>query len=150
MAEGSLITDEIRALIGRQGEPSRVAVGEEAVRRAIGSFGGDQETPLAAGDPVPGVALMNIAPFREDQELGLRDLMPASILVSNEFSIERPIRLGEEFSAASRVADITERLGGQFGHALYVRHEVEFRDGQGLVVGRTASTMMHYDPSARR
>ncbi len=150
MAEGSLITDEIRALIGREGEPAPVRVSPDAVRRAVVNFGGDLDAPLTEGDQVPGVALMNIAPFREEEELGLRSLMPASILVSNEFSIERPLRLGEEFKAVSRIADITERLGGQFGHSLYVRHEVEFRDAHGDVAGRTATTMMHYDPAGGR
>jgi hypothetical protein len=144
MADQSLITDEVRSHIGRTTELRPVVVTIEAIARAAGVYSGDVPQEGIA----PGFVLMNLSP--EGQSLQLPKLMPASLLVSNEFSLERPLQVGEELQARSRIADISERLGGQFGHALYVRTDVEFFDGGGALVGRAANTMMHYDPAGRQ
>jgi len=144
MADQSLITDEVRSHIGRTTDLRPVVVTTVAVARAVGVYGGEVPQEGIA----PGFVLMNLAP--EGQSLHLPNLMPASLLISNEFALERPLQVGEELQARSRIADISERLGGQFGHALYVRTDVEFFDRQGARVGRSASTMMHYDPAGGR
>ncbi len=141
MPEQSLINDEIRSHLGRTSEFRPVEVTREAVARAVSLYGGE----VPQDGIVPGVVLMNLAP--EGQPLRIPDLMPAALLISNEFALERPIQLGEKLRTRARIADISERLGGQFGHALYVRTDVEFFDDDGTLVGRSSSTMMHYDPS---
>jgi hypothetical protein len=148
MADQSLLTDEIRAYIGRATEPVPVTVTQEAVFRAIEAYEGRHERVMAPGMPVPGFVLLNILPGGDD--IRLPDPLPKSLLVSNEFAVERPIVLGEELMARSRVADISERLGGQFGHGIYVRTEVEFTGSDGEVAGRAASTLMYYDPAGAR
>ena len=141
----SLITDEVRSHIGRTTDLRPVVVTPEAIARATAVYGG--VVPLEG--MAPGFVLMNLSP--EGQSLlRLPDLMPASLLVSNEFALERPLQVGETLQARSRIADISERLGGQFGHALYVRTDVEFFDDEGALVGRSASTLMHYDPAGGR
>jgi hypothetical protein len=144
MAEQSLITDEVRSHIGRTTDLRPVVVTTEAVARAAGVYGGAVPQEGIA----PGFVLMNLGP--EGQSLRLPDLMPASLLVSNEFALERPLTMGEELQARSRIADISERLGGQFGHGIYVRTDVEFFDAGGALVGRSASTLMYYDPAGGR
>ena len=144
MADQSLITDEVRSHIGRTTDLRPVVVTVEAVARAVGVYGGEVPQEGIA----PGFVLINLAP--EGQSLRLPDLMPASLLISNEFALERPLQVGEALQARSRIADISERLGGQFGHALYVRTDIEFFDHEGALVGRSASTMMHYDPAGGR
>ena len=148
MAEQSLLTDEIRSHIGRTSEPRSARVTDEAVHRALEAWGGDRERHLQPGDVVPGYVLVGLAP--EGEAVRLATLLPKSLLVSNEFSIERPILFGEELTAQSRVADISERLGGQFGHGLYVRTDMEFRDSTGALVAKTVSTLMYYDPAGAR
>ena len=148
MADHSLLTDEIRAYIGRHAEPQQVTITQEAVFRAMDAYGGHHERVLAPGKPVPGFTLVNVLPGGDD--IRVPDPLPKSLLVGNEFSIERPILLGENLTAIARVADITERLGGQFGHGIYVRTEVEFTGADGNVAGRTASTLMYYDPAGAR
>lgn len=148
MADHSLITDEIRAYIGRASPPQAVTVTAEAVNRAMDAYQGPRERPLVPGQPVPGFVLLNALPGGDD--IRLPDPLPKSLLVSNEFAIERPILLGETLTARARVADISERLGGQFGHGIYVRTEVEFIGADGALAGRTASTLMYYDPAGRR
>jgi hypothetical protein len=148
MADQSLITDEVRAFIGRSTGPQTVTITEDAVFRAMEAYQGSHPAAIEAGDPVPGFVLVNMLPGGED--IRIPDLLPRSLLVSNEFTIERPIRMGERFTATARVADINERLGGQFGHGLYVRTETEFVGEDGAVAGRTASTLMYYDPAGAR
>jgi hypothetical protein len=146
--EQSRITDEIRAFIGRERPAQTVTITLDAVLRAIDAYEGTRERVLAPGKPVPGFTLTNLAPGGDD--IRMPDPLPKSLLVSNEFSIERPILLGEELSAVARVADISERLGGQFGHGIYVRTEVVFRGSDGDIAGQTASTLMYYDPAGAR
>ena len=144
MADESLITDEVRSHIGRTTGLSPVVVTTEAVARAVSVYGGE----VSQDGIAPGFVLMNLAP--EGQALRFPNLMPASLLVSNEFALVRPLQIGEELQARSRIADISERLGGQFGHALYIRTDIEFFDDEGVLVGRSASSMMHYDPEGGR
>ncbi len=142
----SLLTDELRSFIGRTGPEVTVYVSAGAVERAADVFRGSREgLVLAQGAPVPGFVL---AALESDvPRLSIPDPLPKSLLVSNEWHFERPLRLGEALRAQAKVADITERLGGRFGQALYVRTEVEFRDDTGALVARSSMTLMHYDPS---
>lgn len=148
MAEHSLLSDELRAHIGRSNEPRTAVVTIEAVHRAMGVYGGDVTRPFNQGDVVPGYVVVGLVSDGEGFRIPVP--LPKSLLVSNEFAIERPIRLGETIVAQSRVADISERLGGQFGHGIYVRTDMEFRDPQGTLIGRTSNTLMHYDPAGAR
>jgi hypothetical protein len=142
----SLLTDELRGFIGRSGPVVTVYVSAGAVQRAADVFRGTREgLRLEPGAPVPGFVL---AALESDvPRIDLPDPLPKSLLVSNEWHFERPLRLGEALRAQARVADITERLGGRFGQALYVRTEVEFRDDADALVARSSMTLMHYDPS---
>lgn len=148
MADHSLLTEDLRAHIGRAADPKPATVTIEQVHRSMGVYGGDITRPFADGDIVPGYVLMGLV--SDGEGLRVPVPLPKSLLVSNEFTVERPIRLGEELVAQSRVADINERLGGQFGHGIYVRTDMEFRDPAGALVGRTSSTLMHYDPAGAR
>lgn len=147
MPEQSLLTDAVRALVGATSEPVEVEVTELAVERAIEVYGG-KPRQFAAGDPVPGYVTAAIG----SRAAGVRlpELMPKSILISNELSFERPLRMGETLRARQRIADISERFGGQFGYGIYIRTETELLDEAGSVVASTASTMMQYDPDEKR
>ncbi|GBD22831.1 hypothetical protein HRbin29_00476 [bacterium HR29] len=142
----SLLTEELRSFIGRSGPEVTVYVSAGAVERAADVFRGTREgLALAPGAPVPGFVL---AALESDvPRVAPPEPLPKSLLVSNEWHFERPLRLGEALTAQAKVADITERLGGRFGQALYVRTEVEFRDDAGALVARSSMTLMHYDPS---
>lgn len=140
MEDRSLITDEVRSYVGRTTELRPVTVSPEAVARAAEVCGTEVD-----GDRAPGFVLMSLVP--EGQALRIPLSLPTSILISNEFALERPLRVGEQLQARSRIADVSERLGGQFGHGVYVRSDVEFFDLDGVLVGRSASTLMYYDPA---
>jgi hypothetical protein len=139
----SLLTPEVRSLIGTASAPVTAEVTRRAVNRAMDVYLGNHDRRFNPGDIVPGFALVALEPEGEPSELP--PLMPDSILISNEMEFERPIRLGEVLTLRTRLADINERFGGRFGYSLYFRSEVEFADASGAVVARSARTMMQYD-----
>ena len=77
-------------------------------------YRGNHHGRLAEGDPVPGYVLVALQP--EAESVAIPELMPNSLLISNELTVERPLRLGEQVTVQSRLADISERLGGRFGY----------------------------------
>lgn len=142
MPEESLLTPEIRAAIGRTSEPVTVVVTAKAVARALETYGMPPRT-FAPGDPVPGI--VTVALEADARSVESPEVLPRSLLISNEMWFERPLRLGETLTVQQRIADISERLGGRFGYSIYIRTETEYRDADGKLVARTGNTMMQYD-----
>jgi hypothetical protein len=143
MTEESLLTDELRALIGSATPPGRARITRKGVARATEVYYGSPLTGLEEGDIAPGVAIAGIE--SEAEGFQTPNVMPNSVLVSNEWEFLRPLRVGEELSAQTRLADISERFGGRFGYSLYFRTDVEFRDSAGELVARSSNTLMQYD-----
>lgn len=149
MPDESLLTDEVRALAGKETPIGAVEVTPRALRRAVEVYtGAPPATVPAPGEPVAGYV---IAALDADYEVEtLPNLMPNSILISNEWQFERPLRMGETLQASYRLVDITERFGGRFGYSIDFRAEVVYRDGAGEVVARSGRTMTQYSASERR
>lgn len=147
MAEQSLITDELRALKGRTGTSRPVKITDELVHRSMGVYRhGQDPVHFEEGAVVPESVLLILAPNRGESEIHIPDPLPKSLMVSTEISVKRPLRMGDSFQARARVGDISERLGGRFGHVVHIRTEVEFLETSGEVAASTATTMMFYDP----
>ncbi len=126
-----------------------VDVTAKAWRRAVEVYTGKvpAETP-ANGEPVSGYA---IAALETDYELTeLPPLMPNSILITNQWEFERPLRMGETLHASYRLIDISERFGGRFGYSLDYRAEVVYRDASGAIVARSGRTMTQYSAADAR
>ena len=148
MTEESLLTEELRGLIGKTTTPGLGRITRKGVARATEVYYGKPLTGLNDGDIVPGVALAAIE--TEAEGFQTPNVMPNSVLVSNEWEFLRPLRMGEELSAQTRLADISERFGGRFGYSLYFRTDVEFRDSTGELVARSSNTLMQYDAKNAR
>lgn len=145
----SLLTDDVRALIGQETDMGTVTVTPKSWRHAVEVYTGKvpAETP-ADGEPISGYA---IAALETDYELTeLPPLMPNSILIANQWEFERPLHMGETLHASYRLVDITERFGGRFGYSLDYRAEVVYRDAAGQVVARSGRTMTQYSASEAR
>lgn len=142
MPEASLLTDDVRALVGRESPAAEVVVTAHVVRRALETYGASPRS-FAPGDPVPGYAVVALESGSPEVEVPL--LLPRSLLISNDFAFARPLRLGERLFVRERIADISERLGGRFGYSIYVRTEHRFRDETGAVVATAGRTMMQYE-----
>lgn len=149
MPDKSLLTDEVRALVGREQVLGPVQVTSRGVRRAIETFTGRVPKTLPAeGEDVPGYA---IAAFEGDyQSDPLPTLMPNSLLIANEWTFERPLRMGETLTAVHVVAAITERFGGRFGYSIDTRTETQYKDAQGNIVARSGFTLTQYSAADAR
>jgi hypothetical protein len=147
--DASLLTDEVRALVGRETALGRVEVTARAWRRAVEVYTErvPEETP-AAGEPVSGYVIAALDTEYEQSQLP--NLLPNSILISNQWQFERPMRMGETYDAAYQVVDVTERLGGRFGYSIDFRAEVVYRDEAGEVVARSGRTMTQYNAADAR
>ncbi|HXU25547.1 MAG TPA: hypothetical protein VN697_16105 [Tepidiformaceae bacterium] len=152
MPDESLLTAEIRALIGRTTPMGTVEITLRAVRRSLEVYLGAAEAErrtrdLVPGDPVAGYVIEALgSDFNvESDGNGLPSVLPNSLLISNEWQFERALRLGEHLTVASRLADISERFGGKFGYSLDFRTEVQFAAPDGEVVARNARSMMQYN-----
>lgn len=149
MPEESLLTDDVRALAGRVTPMLPVQVTLRAVQRAMDVYlGHHQGAPTEPGANVPGYVLAALDSESEPDPLPA--VLPNSLLISNEWSFERPLRLGEELAVNYRVTSIAERFGGRFGYSIDFRSEEEFVDATGAVVARSGRSMMQYDVSDAR
>ena len=149
MPDESLLTDDVRALIGVETPLGTVQVTQRAWRRAVEVYTGIEpaETP-ADGESISGYA---IAALDTDYEsIGMPALMPNSILISNQWEFERPLRMGETLHASHHLVDINERFGGRFGYSIDFRADVVYRDDGGNVVARSGRTMTQYDAGEAR
>lgn len=149
MSDESLLTDELRAQIGRETSARPVEVTLKAVQRAAEVYHGEPiRLDLKPGDEVPGYTLAALGADGED--VAIESPMPNSVLVSNEWLFERPLRLGETLMCKGRLGDIAERFGGQFGQSLHFRREAQYFDGDGNLVATSVNTLMYYDARNNR
>jgi hypothetical protein len=149
MPEESLLTDDIRALVGTAVPMMPVEVTLRAVQRAMDVYFGHHEVaPAEPGSIVPGYVLAALD--SESEPPPLPNLLPNSLLISNEWSFERQLRLGERLDVAYRITGISERFGGRFGYSIDFRTEDEFIDATGTVIARSARNMMQYDAAQAR
>lgn len=149
MPDESLLTDDIRALIGVETPLGSVEVAPRTWRRAVEVYTGNapEHTP-AAGESISGYVIAGLD--TDYESVGMPNVMPNSILISNQWEFDRPLRMGETLQAAHRLVDITERFGGRFGYSLDFRAEVVYRDATGAVVARSGRTMTQYSASDAR
>jgi hydroxyacyl-ACP dehydratase HTD2-like protein with hotdog domain len=146
--EASLITDEVRALIGASSEPVSVQLSRHHVAKALFAVSGSRDNVPQDGEIAPVCAFGSIE--GEGNRLDTPTLMPKFMIVSNDWSFERPMRVGETYTCARRIVDISERLGGRFGYAIYIRTDNEFRDAEGNLVAYATTNVMQYDPANER
>lgn len=145
MPDVSLLTEDVRALIGTTTELGSATVTQRLVERAVETYTGRQTRTYAPGEAVPGYVLSALDGSDDSPEMPR--LLPQSILISNEWQFERPLRMGETFTLVYRLANIAERFGGKFGYSLDFRTECDFVDAEGSLVARTVQSMMQYDAS---
>lgn len=149
MPDESLLTDEVRALVGKETAIGTVEVTARALRRAVEVYTGSPPRSIPGdGEPIDGYV---IAALDSEYEVdGAPNLMPNSILISNEWQFERPMRMGETLHASYRLVDVTERFGGRFGYSIDFRAEVVYRDSTGATVARSGRTMTQYSAAEAR
>ena len=157
MTQASIITDEMRAAIGRESDPYPVEVDRTAIRmfaRAVGHtdpiyYDVEQARrrgyrdlpcpPAYLGTPVfkPGQAPRTVtqgfkSPFKRVLNGG----------TEVEY-FDEDICAGDTLTSASKIADLSERQGS-LGPMLIIRYETTYRNQQGEVVAIVRGTGIQY------
>ena len=147
-ADESLITPAMQAAIGSEGEPVRVEISREVVRRMAEALDEDDPAILAAidgDDPhpvVPSYALICI--LSHMSEMRVPDVPGHGLMAADDWTYLNPVRVGDRITVRPRVADIQERIGGRVGHSLFVRHEWICANQDGVEIARVRRTIAHY------
>ena len=157
MAEGSVMTDEIRAMIGTISEPVIMEVGRVAIKRYADAVGDDnplfQEVEHAKkagyediicppgfwGWPTKGRATIGGMSIVGGVlvKAGLWRILDGG--VDQEFYI--PIRAGDTLTAYSKIADIREREG-KTGKMLFTTVETTYLNQNGDTVAVNRATII--------
>ena len=149
MPEESLMTDAVRALIGQAHPLMNVQVTRRSYQRALDVYLERHDYGPPDGADVPGYVIEALD--SETEPPSIPALLPQSLLISNEWQFERPLRMGEELEMTYRIVDISERFGGRFGYSIDFRTEVALSEpGAGAVVARSVRTMTQYSAADAR
>jgi acyl dehydratase len=157
MAEASVITDEMRAVIGQESEPITVEVDKTAVRmfaRAVGYTDliyYDEEYAKSKGYrslPAP-MGFLGHPIFRPD--IASRPLYvmsfksPYKRVLNGGTDIEyyEPICAGDALTSTAKIADISER-SASIGPMLVITGETNYKNQQGKLVARFRGTLIQY------
>ena len=160
MAQDSVITDEMRSLIGIESEPSIYEIEKEPIRRWVAAIGnpnplyhdeeyaqkskyggiiappgflGNYAYPARVGKPAPQVKL----PFTRGLAGG------------DEYEFFKPVRAGEVLTATTKLVDLYERQGRPgIGRMLFQIIEITHRNQQSEVVAQTRHTAIFYEGPA--
>lgn len=147
--EESLLTDDVRTLIGKAHPLLNVQVTRRAYQRALDVYLERHDFGPPDGADVPGYVIEALD--SETEPPSMPSLLPQSLLISNEWQFERPMRMGEEFEMTYRIVDISERFGGRFGYSIDFRSEVALSEpASGAVVARSVRTMTQYSAADAR
>ena len=157
MAEGSVITDELRKLIGVPGEPVTFKVEEGAIQRyaqAIGDpnpvyndveyaskseYGGLICPPGFVGWPVKG----ELPAFKMIDALLKAGAPPRGLDGGIEFEFFVPLRAGDMLTATTKIANISEKEA-KSGKMMFTTIETTFLNQDGNLAVRSRATLINY------
>jgi len=157
MAQASVITDEMRAAIGKESEPVTIEVDKTAVRmfaRAVGYkdlIFYDEQYAKSKGYrslPVP-MGFLGHPIYRPDRPSRPAYVMafqtPYQRVLNGGTDIEyyEPICAGDVLTTTTKVADIVERTGS-IGPMLVIISEITCRNQAGKPVATFRGTLIQY------
>ncbi len=135
--EESPITPELLALVGRETPPREVAVTPETVRRVRETLA----DPSPQGDTAPPYVLLAFETAIPAPDL---PAAPESLVTGDEWTLHRPLRVGERLRMSGRLVAAHERFGGRFGHVLVLRAAWTLTDAAGAPVAEMGQSMIRY------
>ena len=155
MAEESVITDEMRAAVGVESEPSVYEIEREPIRRWADAIGDsnplyhDEEYARSRGYrsivAPPGFIAQYAFPVKSGG--GGRRSFPnpfARMLNGgNEYELLKPVQAGDTISSTAKIAELRERPG-RMGPMLIIISETTYKNQDGDVVARARGTGISY------
>jgi acyl dehydratase len=161
MNEGSLITEEALAMIGREVEPVTGRVSEKEIRRfcyAVGDLNpmylGDEGVENEAGDVVappmfydiPNAAECPLDKLREDGLAGSQYDVPLNttqiMAGGKELEFFKPMRPGDQITLVGKISDIYQKEG-RSGPLVFTVFESRYTNQDGELVAIEKLTAIH-------
>jgi len=155
MAEDSVITDEMKAAVGVESEPSVYEIEKEPIRRWAESIGDpnplyrDEEYAKSKGYrsiiAPPGFIAQYAFPVKAGGSPRRAFQTPFSRMLNggNEYEFFKPIQAGDIISATNKISDLRERAG-RLGKMLFIISETTFKNQDGEIVAKARSTGISY------
>ena len=146
MAEGSIITDELRAAIGVESEPSVFEIEKEAIRRWADAIGDanplyhDEEFARQLGYRSIIAPLGFFPNYGYPVKIGKRKTNITSPLKRNlngggDVETYKPIQAGDIIYMTTKISDIYEREG-RLGKMLFIVTEYVIRNQRGEIMSK--------------
>ena len=154
MAQDSVITDEMRAAVGVESEPSVYEIEKEPIRRWAESIGDpnplyrDEEYAKKKGYKSIVAPPAFIAQYAFPTKVGgskatFRSPFTRNLNGGNEYEVFKPIVAGDTITATRKIADMRERAG-RMGTMLIIIQESTFKNQDGEIVAKARSTGISY------
>ena len=155
MAEDSVITDEMRAAIGVESEPSEYEIEKEAIRRWAEAIGDtnplyrDEEYAKSKGYrniiAPPGFIANYAYPTKvgEGGRRGFRSPFAMVLNGGNEYDFFKPIQAGDKITSTTKLAELREREG-RLGKMLFMINETTYKNQDGEIVAKSRGTIISY------
>lgn len=154
MAEDSVITDEMRSMIGVESEPSVFEIEKEPIRRWAEAIGDpnqlyrDEEYAKKKGYrsiiAPPGFVAQYAYPVKAGQaRIRFRSPFARMLNGGNEYEFFKPVQAGDILTATTKLVEIYQREG-RMGKMLFIINETTFKNQDGEVVTKARGTGISY------
>jgi acyl dehydratase len=154
MTQGSLITDEMKKVIGVESEPSVYEIEKEPIRRWANAIG--DTNPLYHDETYarkcgyrsliapPGFMATYAFPVKSGRIRGQFETgLTRNLNGGNEYEFLKPIQAGDTITMTSKIADIFEREG-RLGKMLFTIRESTYKNQFGEIVAKSRITGISY------
>lgn len=141
----SLISADVRAMIGAEAAPRSFVV-DPVVGRRLAEALGEDPNAIAGAEFAPSFYFSAYESFIPPT--GITGELASGVLAGDEWEQYRPLRWGEPIVSTGRIADIYERFGGRHGQTLYLRYEWRFTDEHGELVAVSRRIFARYASEA--
>ena len=154
MTKDSVITEEMRQMIGVESEPSVFEIEKEPIRRWAEAIGDpnplyhDEEYAKKCGyDSViapPGFVAQYAYPVKKGgSSPRIKNPFTRNLNGGNEYEFFKPVQAGDVLTATSKLSDLFEREG-RLGKMLFQIAETTFKNQKGEVVAKARYTGISY------
>jgi acyl dehydratase len=154
MAGDSVITDEMRKMVGVESEPSVLEIEKEPIRRWAEAIGDpnplyrDEEYAKKKGYrsiiAPPGFIAQYAYPVKAGQmRVRFRGPFTRMLNGGNEYEFFKPVQAGDVITSTNKLAELFEREG-RMGKMLFIINETTYKNQDGEVVAKARNTGISY------
>ena len=154
MAEDSVITDEMRSMIGVESGPSVYEIEKGAIRRWADAIGDpnplyhDEEYARNKGyrsiiAPPAFVAQYGFPVKAGQKQVRITSPLTRGLNGGSEYELFKPVQAGDIITSTTKLAELFEREG-RLGNMLFVINETTYKNQNGEVVAKHRGTGINY------